>query len=481
MAAFSTTRLGVVLQLPRVDTVDWMPVSLSSPRRALASGLLAGACLLAPAGAHAAQSAPRTYVPGEVVVRYAPEADRTARAAAQRGTGTGAPQAFAPRERVLKIRDGDSVAATVAQLRRRRGVLSATPNYIAHASGYVPNDPGDGSGWQNLQWNFNAGTGVNAPDAWERMNAVGRPGGLGVKVAVLDTGVAYASRRGFKRSPDLAGNRFLKGYDFVDNDAYPDDQNGHGTHVASTIAETTGNGYGVTGLAYGARLMPVRVLDRFGAGDSVAISAGIRYASRRGAKVINLSFEFCDGSDPQCPAVTASDVPDVIDAVHYARTRGVIVVAAAGNTSNQRAVAYPARVSPVLSVGATTEYGCEASYSSGGAGLDLVAPGGGPDANLPGDPNCQNGRTGRDVFQVTFKSGSVRSFGLPSDYEGTSMASPHVAATAALIIASGVIGPNPTPAAIEARLKGTARDLGAPGRDAHYGNGLIDAARAVTP
>ena len=84
---------------------------------------------------------------------------------------------------------------------------------------------------------------------------------------MLDTGVAYASRRGFRRSPDLL-NRFLQGYDFVDDDAYPDDLNGHGTHVASTIAETTDNGFGVTGLAYGVRLMPVRVLDRAGAGDS---------------------------------------------------------------------------------------------------------------------------------------------------------------------------------------------------------------------
>jgi len=442
--------------------------------------LLAGMSLLAPASSEAAAKRP-SYVPGEVVVRYAPEAGRRARAAAQRGTGTGAPRVFAPRTRVLKIRDGESVAATVAELRRRPGVLSATPNHIARASGFVPNDPGEGAGWQNVQWNFNAGAGVNAPDAWERLNAVGRPGGLGVKVAVLDTGVAYATRRGFKRSPDLAGNRFLRGYDFVDNDAYPDDHNGHGTHVASTIAETTGNGYGLTGLAYGARLMPVRVLDRFGAGDSVAISAGIRYAARRGVKVINLSFEFCDGTDPQCPAVTASDVPDVVDAVRYARGKGALVVAAAGNTSNRRAVAYPARVSRVLSVGATTEYSCLASYSSGGAGLDLVAPGGGPDASLPGDPNCQSGRAGRDIFQITFNEGSVRSFGLPDDYEGTSMAAPHVSATAALIVASGVIGANPTPSALEARLKSTARDLGPAGRDDRYGAGLIDAARAVTP
>ena len=188
-----------------------------------------------------------------------------------------------------------------------------------------------------MQWNFSRDFGVNAPDAWDRLNAVGRPGGLGVKVAVLDTGVAYASRRGYRRSPDLL-NRFVKGYDFVDDDAYPDDLNGHGTHVASTIAETTGNGYGLTGLAYGTRIMPVRVLDRSGTGDSVAISAGIRYAARRGAKVINLSFEF-DSS------VTRGQIPDILDALRYARRKGALVIGASGNFS-AHAVAYPARATP---------------------------------------------------------------------------------------------------------------------------------------
>ena len=151
---------------------------------------------------------------------------------------------------------------------------------------------------------------------------------------MLDTGVAYASHRGFRRSPDLL-NRFLRGFDFVDDDAYPDDLNGHGTHVASTIAETTGNGFGVTGLAYGVRLMPVRVLDRAGTGDSVAISAGLRYAARKGAKVINLSFEF-DSS------VTRGQIPDILDALRYARRKGALVIGASGNFS-AHAVAYPAR------------------------------------------------------------------------------------------------------------------------------------------
>ena len=307
-----------------------------------------------------------------------------------------------------------------------------------------------------MQWNFSPEVGVNAPAAWDRLNALGRPGGLGVKVAVLDTGVAYASRRGFKRSPDLL-NRFVKGHDFVDDDAYPDDLNGHGTHVASTIAETVGNGFGVTGLAYGTRIMPVRVLDRAGTGDSVAISGGIRYAARKGAKIINLSFEF-DSS------VTRGQIPDILDALRFARRKGVLVVGASGNFS-ARAVAYPARASQVLAVGATTEHLCQADYSNSGSGLDIAGPGGGLDADVPGDPNCRPGAepAGRDIYQVTYTSRSVRSFGLPGGYVGTSMAAPHVSATAALVIASGVIGPKPTPAQLEARLKATARDLGTPG------------------
>jgi serine protease len=460
-----------------------LPLPLALPVRRsslLAAGLLAGALVCAP-GASATTppnvQAGSAYVPNEVIVRYEPSTTRTARAAAQRASGAHEPKAFAPYTRVLKIKDGESVAATIAELERQPGVLRATPNVIARAS-FVPNDQGQPGGapggWAGLQWNFSPEVGVNAPAAWDRLNAVGRPGGLGVKVAVLDTGVAYATRRGFRRSPDLI-NRFVKGYDFVDNDAHPDDLNGHGTHVASTIAETTGNSFGVTGLAYGTRIMPVRVLDRQGTGDSVAISAGIRYASRKGAKVINLSFEF-DSS------VTRGQIPDILDALRYARRKGVLVVGASGNFS-AHAVAYPARATHVLSVGATTEHLCQAEYSNSGSGLDIAAPGGGADAEAPGDPNCRPGvePSGRDIFQVTYTGRSRRTFGLPSGYIGTSMAAPHVSATAALIIASGVIGPNPSAAALEQRLKATAKDLGQPGPDPRYGAGLVDAARAVTP
>jgi serine protease len=294
-----------------------------------------------------------------------------------------------------------------------------------------------------------------------------------VVVAVLDTGVAYSDRGRFARSPDLRGDRFKKGHDFVAGDPYPNDVNGHGTHVASTIAETVDNGVGVTGLAFGAKIMPVRVLDRNGEGDSAAIAKGIRFAARRRVHIINLSFEF--GRN-----VRAREIPDILDALRFARRKGVLVVGASGN-AEAASVAYPARAHDVLSVGATTERGCLADYSNYGPTLDLVAPGGGRDAPLDGDPNCRPAaRRGGDIVQMTFTS-NVRRFGLPRRYQGTSMATPHVSGTAALVIASGVIGGRPSPGAIEARLKATARDLGAPGPDDMYGAGLVDASAATTP
>ena len=441
------------------------------------TGLVAGVLAAVPAPAAA------DYRPGEVVVKYASDLSSSDRARIQRSVGVRDPLVFAPYSRKLTIVDGDGVWETVRELRAQDGVVSAHPNFIARASGYVPNDPGKlntPQGWAQTQWNFAGPFGVKAPDAWERMIQIGRPGGVGVVVAVLDSGVAYRNRGRFVRSPDLRSDGFRKGYDFVDNDAYPLDHNGHGTHVASTIAEAADNNYGLVGLAYGAKLMPVRVLDRLGEGDSVAISSGIRYAARRGAKNINLSFEFCSAG-PDCAPVTADQIPDILDALRYAKKKGSLVVGAAGNAS-AKVVAYPARSSNVMSVGAITEHGCLASYANTGRSLDLVAPGGGADAELADDPNCApNGEPGRDILQVTFAGGSVRRFGIPDGYMGTSMAAPHVSATAALVVASGVIGTNPTPDQIERHLKATAVDLGAPGFDERYGAGLLDAAKAVQP
>jgi serine protease len=358
---------------------------------------------------------------------------------------------------------------------------------LALAGSFQPVDPGTSGqpgGWVNDQWNFLPSTGVNAPPAWNRLIAKGRPGGKGVKVAVLDTGVAYEDRGDFRRSPDLSRYRFAKGRDFCAHsgpngdpcdgeDAYPDDPNGHGTHVASTIAEATYNDIGETGLAYGATIMPVKVLDRDGYGDEQSIAQGMRYAVDHGAQVINLSFEFDASID------SPSKVPLIVAALRHAQLHRVLVVAAAGNAARTR-LAYPAALSGVLAVGAVTEHGCLADYSDSGPGIDLVAPGGGNDAVRPGDPNCRPQTPGRPIIQMTYTT-SKRHFGLPTDYIGTSMAAPHATATAALVIASGVLGTRPSPSALQRRLKATARDLGARGIDTTYGAGIVDAGAATAP
>ena len=214
-------------------------------------------------------------------------------------------------------------------------------------------------------------------------------------------------------------------------------------------------------------MIPVRVLDRFGNGDAATIARGIRYAANRGAKIINMSLEFPS-------SVRAEEIPDILSAVRYARRKGAFIAAAAGNESG-RTVAYPARAGGVVAVGATTEHRCLADYSNDGSGLDLVAPGGGPDAAIPGDPNCRpDDPPGRDIVQLTLVD-SISRFSYDAE-DGTSMATPHVSGVAALVVASGVIGRNPSPDAIERRLKSTAQRLGAARR---YGAGLIDAGAAT--
>lgn len=428
----------------------------------------------APAGARAQGTA---YAPGRVLVKYATAIQGRAHAATAASANASDAVRTASRTRLLRLAPGVSVTAALRRLRGRPDVAWAVPDYRARAAEVIPDDRGNGSAagdWQQLQWNFSGPFGVNAPQAWSNVATDGRPGGKGVIVAVLDTGVAYADHGRFRRSPDVSRYGFTAGYDFIAHNAFPDDRNGHGTFVAGTIAEATNNRYGLTGLAFAARIMPIRVLDSQGEGEASTIAEGVRYAVKHGARVINLSLEFSSN-------VTASDIPELIEALRYARRRGVLVVAAAGNEAHT-AIAYPARAPDVVAVGATTEHGCLADYSNDGAGLTLVAPGGGADANLPGDPNCHpEGSAGRDVFQVTFAGASPRHFGMPSGYEGTSMAAPHVAATAALVIASGVLGSHPTPAQLVSRLRATARKLGGGGDEALYGAGLLDAAAATAP
>ena len=204
--------------------------------------------------------------------------------------------------------------------------------------------------------------GIDALGAWGNLTAVGRPGASGVTVAVLDTGIAYRTQgRRFRRSPDFTARQFVEGYDFVGGDRLPLDENGHGTHVAGTIAEKTNNGIGLTGLAYSAKLMPVRVLDRHGSGQADDIADGIRFAANNGADVINMSFNFGCGEA----------VPDIDEELRAAYRKGVIVVASVGNLGSEACIAPPATGPRVIGVGGSTEGGCLGGYSLRGKGIDV--------------------------------------------------------------------------------------------------------------
>ena len=418
--------------------------------------------LIVPAGARAAD-----YVPDEVIVHYERGTGGGVAAQVAAEAGTQPVQALPGGSEQLQIDDGESVRETISELKADPNVAYAVPNWRARAAA-EPNDPNS-----RLQWNLFGAYGINVVEAWSLAQGLGAPAGRGAVVALLDSGVAYERRGRYRRAPDLRRSTFVRPYDFIGKDRHPNDVFGHGTHVAGTIAQTTNNGVGTAGIAYRAKIMPLRVLDSIGEGDSVAIARAIRYAGRYRADVINLSLEF--------PAeVRAAEIPDVLAALRYAHRRGSVVVAAAGNQSDI-AVAYPARAQSVIAVGATTVTGCQADYSNTGEDLDLVAPGGGPDAPNSGgawdEEHCDPDSIGRPIIQQTFKDeGLVQRFGFPRDFEGTSMAAPHVSATAALVIATKRLGPNPSPGDVERHLEATARPTDRPDR---YGAGLLDAAAAL--
>jgi subtilisin family serine protease len=265
--------------------------------------------------------------------------------------------------------------------------------------------------------------------------------GAGAVVAVVDTGIDAAH-------PDLQG-RVLPGHDFVDNDATPQDGQGHGTHVAGIIAADAGNGVGVDSVAPGARILPVRVLNDGGSGTSTAVAAGIDWAATHGADVINLSLS------GTVPLGALGQQADIDAAIGRALARGVVVVAAAGNDALPLCEnnSFGGRV---LCVGAVDRRGARSFYSSFGQGLSLVAPGG---SSLPG--------TDEDVLS-TWKDGGYQALA------GTSQAAPHVSGVAALLASLGVHGQT----ALQ-RILTTATAAGPPGPDAQFGAGIVNAAAAV--
>jgi serine protease len=290
-------------------------------------------------------------------------------------------------------------------------------------------------------------------------------------VAILDTGVAYenyvdpADGRVYAKAPDWGSVRFLPGRDTVNNDDHPNDDEFHGTHVASTVAEGTNNTLAVTGLAFDCAIMPVKVLDDFGEGTFFEVAEGIDFASASSeVKVINMSL----GADGFSETVKR--------AVDRAYSKGVILVAAAGNTGRP-GIDFPASLPNVIAAGAVDARGQRASYSSTGSELELMGPGGNCDRDDDGDGN-------RDCVFQQMPDPDFVAEGIFTEFcvcglDGTSMASPHVAAAAALLISQGITEPD----AVRAALQQTAEKIGgAPegGRNDQVGYGLIQPAPALS-
>lgn len=328
------------------------------------------------------------------------------------------------------------VDALLARIRGNTKVEAAEP-MMTYSASFVPNDPAF-----EKQWNLKL---INMPKAWERSK------GKGVVVAVLDTGVAYEDHDDFRQVPDLRGTKFVEGYDFVNRDRHANDDHGHGTHVAGTIAQATNNREGVAGVAFEAAIMPVKVLDHFGGGTSANIADAIRWAADHGANVINMSL----GGGGRSMVMEK--------AVEYARKKGVVVVCAAGN-GGRGIVEYPAAYPGSVAVAAVGPTGSKAPYSSWGKELDIAAPGGdksqGEEAGI-----IQNTIDPQDVSQSVYAS-----------YQGTSMATPHVAGLAALLFAAGAKNPEQVEKAIFASAH---PPKGATGWTDQYGHGVIDADAAL--
>jgi len=362
--------------------------------------------------------------PGVLVVDFV---DGTSQAAIEQvAQRTGIPLAYSSSvsaDEALTNARVDNLAKAVALLSREATIEAVEPAVTMQALGY-PDDPR-----YTEQWNFRM---VGAPLGWR----VGS--GRGVSVAVIDTGITQV--------PDLAGVRLDVGMSFVpDVDSAQDDQ-GHGTHVAGTIAQATHNGLGVAGLAHEVTLVPYKVLDSSGSGQSDHVAAAVDQAVDEGADVINLSL-----GGPH------SDVLQL--AVERAAEAGVLVVAAAGNTGSE-GVGCPAHEISVLGVGSVGPDEQLAPYSTWGEGVDLVGPGG--DLNQEGGGVLQQTIDGAGGDQLVA-------------WQGTSMASPHVAGAAAVLLGAGA----GTPERVRDLLLSSAGDLGEPGFDQRTGHGLLDIGAAV--
>lgn len=427
---------------------------VSTATTAAANRAPAGQVTTSPRPARRSTARSPQAVPNQLLVKFKPGVTPTQAQESNRLAGGAEVKRFARTGVTLvRITSGEPLNAVLARYRSDPRVAYAEPNYLRflvaapRTPQAAPNDQ-----YYPDQWHYQN---VNLPPAWDVTT-----GSALVIVAVIDTGILF-------NHPDLQGVT-AGGFDFVDNDSNPQDplcpapdDFAHGSHVAGTIAAATNNSIGVAGVNWGGagrtKIMPLRIFGNIGgqcATTSADIIAAIEYAADHSARVINMSF----GG----PGFDQAEQ----DAVTYAYTVGVTLVAAAGNddldcsTGYSGGGFYPANYANVIAVAATSRLNAKASYSNFGNCIDLAAPGG-------------DGGTATDWVLSTAGDSTT-----PTGYfyaAGTSMASPHVAGLAALLISKGVTGP----ANVQNMMQQTATDLGAAGKDTTFGWGLINAGAAL--
>ncbi len=388
------------------------------------------------------------HMPGRIIIKFRPGVNESVIAQInQKSNAKIAHKSRFGNFRVLTFPESVPPQEMVNIYADNPNVEYAELDHIAHVD-MTPNDP-----YFAYQWHLDnsAFGGIGMKEAWELST------GSGVTVAVIDTGVKLGGPDGVPASG---------GFDFINNDSDPTDDNGHGTHVAGTIAQSTNNRVGVAGVAYGCSILPVKVLDRSGLGSYSVVAEGIYFAANAGAQVINMSLSGA------LPSITLEN------AVAYAYSKGVTIVCSSGNQSGSTPspVGYPAAYNAYcIAVGATTYQETVAWYSNCGPALDLTAPGGDTSVDLNGDGMVDG------VLQEMY---SFKTKPLGWGYwlsQGTSMAAPHVSGVAALVISNRLrsTGELPTPNEVRTILLSTAEDKGDPGWDPTYGWGIVDAYRAL--
>ncbi len=337
------------------------------------------------------------------------------------------------------LRIGSLFSSLRDRFRKNPDVEAIEPNYYFSAM-YVPNDP-----YYKHQWHLDL---IGMKEAWEY------PRGSEVVVAVIDTGIAYEQFQNRYRVEDLSEAQFVKPYNFIRGNEHANDDHGHGTHVAGTIAQLTNNGLGVAGVAPQVKLMPLKVLNASGYGTIADIAAAIRYAADNGAAVINMSL--------------GGPFPSLIlrKAIKYAKEKDVIIVCAAGN-GGRSGLSYPAAYPECISVSAVRYDRSLSWYSSYGEGLTIAAPGGDMNVDQNGD-GLMDG-----VLQNTLHPQDAAQQGYFL-FQGTSMAAPHVAGAAALLVSQGIQDPEK----VREILESSASPVSG-GSSEKYGAGILNVHAAL--